>query len=885
MTESWPPVQRATRTRGFRTVGALGVVAALALAGIAPAAAADGNDLINVPDAALRTCVTEALGLPEGDEISRGDVAALTEFECRSKGVVSLEGLQHFTGLTKLDLRSNRIDDLSPLAGLTSLRQVWLNINSINDVGHLSDLTQLKSLWLHHNDISDIAPLSSLDLHELGLNNNNVANATALAGMTSLYRLQLESNQLTSIDFLENLTGLRDLLLSSNPVTDFAPIENLTSLESLWLNDTGMHNSDMTFLSGLEELDHLRINSNGLSDLGPIENLASLAELWATNNNIADLGPLAGLESLDHVRLDNNRITDVSPLPMPIGNLNVTSQHVDLGDLTVGVPFPNPVRGFEEDPVPLDGVAYDEDGNTFTPATSGSSTATWNVDRFSGSLNFTLAPLEDLQITTTAEPAYDHRYEWVVALDGDDAVVPDGQQTAEVDYEATLTPTLTSTGFRVNGTITVTNPNAVDIDDVTVTSALDSAGASCEAYGGTDLTVPAEGSVDVYYGCDLPDDTPTDAAVTQTATATWDTGESAATATADFGDFQPAFAYSQYRYLLDPVHQDVVFDAEEGPQTFAFTKQHEIPEAGQCGEVTATFAIGDDGVVFEDATATVTVCTEASLQVSKNPTATFDRQYLWEIEKSVTTDGVVDERNEARFDYVVQVDQDGFVDSNWMIEGEIEVTNPNTFGQITFDLAQATDLDEAQCIVDGEHTAVVLAGGETVAMAYVCTLGVAPEYETTSTATVTWIDAAGELASASGSAEANFEVAAEIDAVVEVWDDHTDPANPILLGEADRTDEESWLFPYSLILQGEVGETTQFTNTAWIEVAGENPQASTTVEIVIDPLPETRVDAEPEARPAMPATGAPLAGLAALALLCTVGGLAVLGRRNNANLR
>src|SRR5699024_9677826 len=103
---------------------------------------------------------------------------------------------------------------------------------------------------------------------------------------------------------------------------------------------------------------------------------------------------------------------------------------------------------------------------------------------------------------------------------------------------------------------------------------------------------------------------------------------------------------------------------------------------------------------------------------------------------------------------------------------------------------------------------------------YDCVFTERPEYEGTNIATVTWANDAGEQ-TASGSADFAFEVAGETDKVVEVWDDQTDPDNPVSLGEATwNVEGTATEFDYSLVHQGVEGETTEFTNTAWIEVTG-----------------------------------------------------------------
>jgi len=58
--------------------------------------------------------------------------------DCRSMGIVSLEGAQYLTGALYLYLNNNQITDPSPVAGLSNLYVVNLDVNRIIDISSLS---------------------------------------------------------------------------------------------------------------------------------------------------------------------------------------------------------------------------------------------------------------------------------------------------------------------------------------------------------------------------------------------------------------------------------------------------------------------------------------------------------------------------------------------------------------------------------------------------------------------------------------------------------------------------------------------------------------------------------------------------------------------------
>jgi hypothetical protein len=110
-----------------------------------------------------------------------------------------------------------------------------------------------------------------------------------------------------------------------------------------------------------------------------------------------------------------------------------------------------------------------------------------------------------------------------------------------------------------------------------------------------------------------------------------------------------------------------------------------------------------------------------------------------------------------------------------------------------------------------------------------CTFIGEPNTSGTVTAEVTW-DPQGPAGSASASdtSDVTLEVGEETNKVVDVWDDKTDPENPVLL-EDDLTWSEGMVktYDYSLTHEGVPGTCVDFTNTAWVDLEpGNQPKLS-----------------------------------------------------------
>ncbi|MEE6273826.1 hypothetical protein V2J56_10765, partial [Georgenia sp. MJ206] len=476
---------------------------------------------------------------------------------------------------------------------------------------------------------------------------------------------------------------------------------------------------------------------------------------------------------------------------------------------------------------------------------------------------------DDLVVTKTAQARYDRDYEWTIEklVQGPDRQdVPADVESATFTYDVTVTPSdPIETGHQVFGTITVTNPNDVPFTGLSV---LDSAPASiCSVpYGAWDRTIGANATITLPYTCDVPGGTATTSDV-NTVRVTWPaaafpgtTGSATGTAPFDFADAE--VTETDASVVVTDDHFDLedysgglqegnVVNAGSGPVTFTYDLTWDsVP--GECVTYDNTATIGDNiiarmapgfGTLAVDAssTETVTVCAGLDLEVEKNVVHSFDRTYLWDIEKDVDETRVeVGPDGTATFNYTVTATPQEFTDSEWAMTGTITVTNPNEWLDITADVVDSVDVGGgAACTVAGGDDAVIGAG-ETVELGYTCTFTSEPSYVGTNTATVTWD---GAVPTPNHSAVGTAEVAADewsqnpINQTITVIDDMTDPANPVPIGTATwNAAGTPQVFTYPVDHEGEPGVCVERTNTAWI--AGTDQDASTTVTVCEQAPPE-----------------------------------------------
>lgn len=442
---------------------------------------------------------------------------------------------------------------------------------------------------------------------------------------------------------------------------------------------------------------------------------------------------------------------------------------------------------------------------------------------------------QNLTVTKTATPSLGRTYNWLIDKEAEDTQIEIAEGgTATFNYTVTVTPKgFSDTGWAVNGEITVTNPNAFDVAGVNVTDSIDN-GGSCTVTNGMNVTVPANDDVVLDYSCTYASE-PTSMTGLNTAEATWDKdayytplGSASGTAGVDFGTATVAETNRVITVVddqTDPSNPVTLGTSDyfNGPFEFNYSLQ-KTGVAGACTDYTNTAVIDETD---QSDSVTVTVCVGSDLIVEKTVTASYNRLYKWLIAKEAEDTQIeIAEGGTATFNYDVTVTPDGVTDSGHTLSGTITVTNPNNWQAITADVTDALNQGGTCTVTGGED--VVIPAGQSVVLDYSC--GVSDISATENTATATW-DAALYFTpngSASDSEAVTFALGTEMDKVITVIDDKTDPGNPVELGTWDW-DDGPHTFEYTLEKDGVPGTCTDYTNTAIIEETGQEAEETVTV--------------------------------------------------------
>lgn len=319
------------------------------------------DQLVHIPDPALRSALEEALGKTAGEDITQAEMATLTGLSASRAGVRDLTGLEYATNVTNLGLRSNPIADITPLKAMTRLRYLYMNGNWIVDVSPLKGLTQLERVDLKNNQIVDVSPLAQLpNLTSLNLAGNRISDLP-LFEHSKLQWLDLRHNRIEDVSPLAH-SKLGILYLSGNPVSDFSSLSGLSLVsydfhvapevtpEGIAIPDPILRKailvaldksagatiteSDMerleavtvrwgaTDFTGLEHAINLEtlnlIGGSAISDLEPLVKvlmrLTHLRHLTIRYRQLVDISPLKNLTQLETLNLMDNQLVDISPL-------------------------------------------------------------------------------------------------------------------------------------------------------------------------------------------------------------------------------------------------------------------------------------------------------------------------------------------------------------------------------------------------------------------------------------------------------------------------------------------------------------------------------------------------------------------------------------------
>ena len=440
----------------------------------------------------------------------------------------------------------------------------------------------------------------------------------------------------------------------------------------------------------------------------------------------------------------------------------------------------------------------------------------------------------DLTVTKTASGTFNRTYLWKIAKDVDNTKV-DIAQGGSYTFHYTVTATQTGisdSGWTLAGKVTITNPN--DWEDITLTSLTDAVdnGGSCTVDAGP-YVVAKSGSLDVNYSCAYSS-APSSYSGTNTATATWNK-DTAFTPTGSASGSKP-FTLSQAGATNKTIHVTDSYGGDLGTVTatdsapFAtgtFTYERtESGVAGTCTKYDNTATITETGA---NDSKTVTLCVGKDLTVSKTAAGTFNRTYLWSIAKDVDKTKVdIAAGGSYTFHYSVTVTQTGVSDSGWTLAGNITITNPNDWEDITLtSLSDTVDNGGACTVAPGPY--VVTKSGS-LNVNYSCAYSSAPtSYSGTNTATATWDKDAAFTpnGSAIGSKPFTLSQASATNKTIHVTDSYKGS-----LGTVTANDAAPWAkvtFTYERTESGVAGTCTKYDNTATITETGATASKTVTL--------------------------------------------------------
>ncbi len=391
---------------------------------------------------------------------------------------------------------------------------------------------------------------------------------------------------------------------------------------------------------------------------------------------------------------------------------------------------------------------------TGTPGTcvsvDNSATFQTNTTGATGSDKKTVKACEgaDLTVSKTATPSFARTYKWGITKSVLSSTPLDTSNvTNTFNYSVSVThDSGTDSGWTATGNIIVTNPNVWEAVTANVTDAVDDGGV-CTVTGGTGISVPAGGSVQLPYTCTYAS-APSPAAFVNTAAATWDntaafppTGSASGTASGSIST--PATVIDGSVTVTDTLGGSLgtMSYTESSPKTFPYSLKFTDP-AGTCTPHpnTANFKTNTSGATGSDSKS-VQVCVGANLIVSKTAAPSFNSS----ITKSVDKTKVEQAGGSITFSYTVKVTESG-----WAVGGNITVTNPNDWEAVPVNLADALSVSGATCTISGGPSQTVLKSSS-ITPAYTCSFTSAPSASSgTNTATASW--SAGTYFTPSGSA-------------------------------------------------------------------------------------------------------------------------------------
>jgi hypothetical protein len=436
----------------------------------------------------------------------------------------------------------------------------------------------------------------------------------------------------------------------------------------------------------------------------------------------------------------------------------------------------------------------------------------------------------DLTVKKDATPSFTRTYNWEIgkAVDKTEIDTTSGG-SAPFNYTVNVNEAgFADSAWQVTGKITVTNPNGFDVSGITVTDDDTPDGGSCTVTGGTNVTVPANGSTPLSYTCTY---TGNPGSGTNTAKAAWDatkfsTPDGSATGTAPFTFGAPTNLVNKTITVTDTFNGTLttlgtLAATDTTPYTTAaYSYPHTVTApAGTCSTYNNKAQITETS---QASSQTVKVCGASDLKVSKTAIAAYNSN----ITKSVDKTKVEQAGGTVTFNYTVKVTTSG-----WNVtggtNGGITVTNPNDWEEITASVGDFLSDSGGSCTVTG-GSSVTIPRSSSVTLPYSCTFNAVPSASSgTNTGTASWSASTYFTAdgSASGTAPYAFSPLTITDCFAKSGVTCTsNPLGTVTIPPGSAT------FTYQRVVNNAPGGTCQeYDNTATITQTGMTANAAATV--------------------------------------------------------
>lgn len=269
----------------------------------------------NFPDANFREALGEALGITlDSNNENASQAFTATDIEVldlTNKGITSLSGIEHFTGLKELYAGENNIPG-GDLGDLTSLEVLDFHANtSTAFVGFTATRANAQAANLTYFYLAPTAPLRYLDMSDcpnFQYIYPLVSDASA-AARTTLQTLKLAND--TKLGWTANTSTY------------------LTGLKYLDMSNTGQSGAAKFTATSCVNLEYLDVSNNSLTGLANLtKNTTALdttlpnMKVLKVNNNtgleyVSSCQKMPNLEHLEYANIGLTRLTDISATNCP----------------------------------------------------------------------------------------------------------------------------------------------------------------------------------------------------------------------------------------------------------------------------------------------------------------------------------------------------------------------------------------------------------------------------------------------------------------------------------------------------------------------------------------------------------------------------------------